>query len=113
SFRFVLLLVLVLLLDFAGDFEDEDDDVNKEDCASGYFLNRLLSPLHGPDCQRAGEFGVSLALREAERRERRAPSPTTCGCTAVAASASWSHHRSAAVPQTSRSRGPFFRHLGR
>jgi hypothetical protein len=32
SFRFVLLLVLFLLLDFAGEFEDDDE--NEEDCAS-------------------------------------------------------------------------------
>ena len=41
SFRFLLLVVLVLLLDFAGDFEDEDDDENEEDCASGYFSHKL------------------------------------------------------------------------
>jgi len=44
TFRFVLLLVLVLLLDFAGGFEDENDDENEEDCASGYFSHRLFSP---------------------------------------------------------------------
>src|SRR2546427_9045734 len=40
-----------------------------------------LSPLHGADCQRAGEFRAPLALREAKRRERRDPSPPNCGCT--------------------------------
>ena len=45
SFRFVLLLVLVLLLDFAGDFEDEDGDENEEDCTSGYFSHKLFTAL--------------------------------------------------------------------
>ena len=40
-FRFVLLLDLVLLLDFAGDFEDEDDDENEEVGGSGYFSHTL------------------------------------------------------------------------
>jgi len=35
SFRFAL------LLDFAGDSEDEDDNENEEDCVSGYFSHRL------------------------------------------------------------------------
>ena len=39
SFRFVL------LLDFAGDFEDEDDDENEKDCASGYFSHSLFTAL--------------------------------------------------------------------
>jgi hypothetical protein len=37
SFQFVL-LALVLLLDFAGDFEDDDE--NEEDRASGCFSSR-------------------------------------------------------------------------
>src|SRR5882724_11673209 len=41
----------------------------------------LVSPLHGPEGPRAGEFRAPLALRKAKRRERRAPSPTTCRCT--------------------------------
>jgi hypothetical protein len=39
SFWFVL--VLVQLLDFAWDFENEDDHENEEDGASGYFSHRL------------------------------------------------------------------------
>ena len=72
SFRFVLLLVLVLLLDYAGDFEDEEDNENEEDCVSGYFSHRLLRSLHGPEGQRAGKFRAPLALLEARRRERSA-----------------------------------------
>jgi hypothetical protein len=42
-----------------------------------------LSPLYGPEGQRAGKFRLPLALREAKRRERRAPSSTNWGCTAL------------------------------
>ena len=38
--RFVL--VVVLVLDFTGDFEEEDEDENEEDGVVGYFSHRLI-----------------------------------------------------------------------
>jgi hypothetical protein len=35
----------VALLDFAGDFEDEDADEDEEDGGSGRFSHRLSTPL--------------------------------------------------------------------
>jgi hypothetical protein len=36
-FRFVLVVLLVLVLNFSGDFEDEDDGENEEDDTFGVF----------------------------------------------------------------------------
>ena len=47
--------MLVLLLDFAGDFEDEDDDENKEDGPYGYFSHRPFRP---PQREQAKGFGI-------------------------------------------------------
>jgi hypothetical protein len=41
--------VLVLVPDFTGYFEDEDDDENEEECAFRRFSHRLFCPLRCAD----------------------------------------------------------------
>ena len=63
----------VLLLDFAGDFEDEDADENEEEDGSGYFSYRLFTPLPRWIVRRPSERSGSRKVRTLKRPEGRAP----------------------------------------